>query len=189
MCNDKIPKNNLIAAIHQQRNTSQERICEKRKRTAGIMSSPDLDFSWLRVKVCPDSILKSQTTFLIFNGSLCTKFSWNPTGGNTLSLGGPERHTKGPAKSQVHETTTVLYKPIQNICPFINFYVKSSRKSCVLWHGTFGSWAPADRPSHPNDYMRHLNWRNKSNHKAAASDAYFVLSWEMFAAEKEHWLL
>lgn len=29
--NDKIPKNNLIAAIHQQRNTGQERICEKEK--------------------------------------------------------------------------------------------------------------------------------------------------------------
>lgn len=29
--NDKIPKNNLIAAIHQQRNTGQEGICEKEK--------------------------------------------------------------------------------------------------------------------------------------------------------------
>lgn len=46
---------------------------------------------------------------------------WNPAGGNTLSLGGPGSHTKGPAKShQVHETTTALHTQINNICPFFS---------------------------------------------------------------------
>lgn len=65
---DKIPKNNLIAAIHQQGSTGPEAsLCGG--GGGGRLTScqtlywshggPDLDFSWLRVKVCPDAIVRS----------------------------------------------------------------------------------------------------------------------------------
>lgn len=135
------------------------------------------------------SRLYREITNYFFNISWIPKHQvcWNPTGGNTLSLSGPESHTKGPAKSQVHETTTVLHTVINNIFLSIIFTPgvwKLAEKSSLWWHETHSSEASPDKPSYPTDFIRHLNRRNKSNHTAAASPtkAYFVSSAEMFVA-------
>lgn len=111
-----------------EQNAGQERVCEKGERTADATSTPLLKSwrSWpgfLLVACEGLSGLYREITNGFFNISCLPKHRvcWNPAGGNTLSLGGPGSHTKGPAKShQVHETTTALHTQINNICPFFS---------------------------------------------------------------------
>lgn len=119
----------------------------KRKRKADIMSTPLLKSwrSWpgfLLVACEGLSRLYREITNSFFNISWVPKHQvcWNPTGGNTLSLNGPESHTKGHAKShQVHETTTVFHTQMNNICPFSILHhgslemAKQAKTSSLLW--------------------------------------------------------
>lgn len=130
---DKIPKNNLIAAIHQRGSTGPEAsLCGGSRGAEGwgasdIMSDPLLKSwrSWPGFLLVACQGLSRRYREIIndfFNISLVPKRDgcWNPMGEKTLS--GPQSHTKGPAKSQVHETTTAPRALINNIAPRRNFH-------------------------------------------------------------------